>query len=117
MKKLLSTVMVLTIALALVACGGGESNSLSGEWSGTDSNGTAITINFKNDGSLTFDNEFFSESAGTYEITEGADATSGTVDLEIELWDMVKAYDFVIDGDSLMLTATDGMSVDFDLAK
>ncbi len=116
MKKLLTALIVLSLAVALVACGG-ESNSLSGEWSGTDSNGTAITINFKNDGSLMFDNEFFGEDGGSYEITEGADATSGTVDLTIELWDDTKTYDFVIDGDSLMLSATDGMSVDFDLMK
>ncbi len=117
MKKILAALLVMSIAFAVVACGGGESNSLSGEWSGTDSNGTAITINFKNDGTLTFDNEFFSESAGSYEIIEGADADMGVVDLDIELWDVVKTYDFVIDGDSIMLTATDGMSVDFDLSK
>lgn len=52
------------------------------------------------------------KAPGTYTITDGSKVT-----IKIDLWDDEKVYEYAVSGGTLKLTATDGLSPDYELTK
>lgn len=52
------------------------------------------------------------ETSGTYTLTDDSKVT-----IKIDLWDDEKVYEYVVSDGTLKLTATDGLSPDYELTK
>lgn len=114
MTRILAIVMILGILICLTACGGGD--AISGKWSGENDDGTACTWEFKGGKCHWFEDlgeGYTMDQDGTYEIDEAA----GTVVISLELWDEPIEYKYSVDDSSLVLTATNGYSPNYNLSK
>ena len=123
LAKILAIVLVVGILFTFAACGGGDGgdaisgggDAISGEWSG-ESDGTKNTWTFDNGKCHWFADYgegYTMNQDGTYEIDEEA----GIVNITLELWDAPIEYNYVIDGNNLTLTATNGYSPSYNLSK
>ena len=113
MKKVLSRIvpalLCLVIVLSLAACGG-SGDALKGTWTCDDADYGTVTFTFDGKGDkCTFENDFYS-GEGTYAIS-GEQVTITSV------WEEPKVYDFTAGDKVLYLTATDGLSPDYNLSK
>lgn len=106
-KRITSIALCLIIALALVACGGGD--ALKGTWTCNDENYGTVTFDFNGSGNCSFSNDFYSAD-GTYTINEQQVTISG-------VWSEDKIYDFAVTDNGLTLTATDELSPSYSLSK
>ena len=111
MKKLLSAVLCLIIILSLAACSGGG-DALKGTWVQESTDYGTVTWDFNGNGKCTLDTDFLDKASGTYTITD-----DGKVTIKIDLWEEEKIYEYTVSDSNLKLTATDGLSPDYDLAK
>ena len=109
--RIIMIALVLTLALPLVACGGGGGDVLKGTWSGTSDNGDA-TWEFDGNGKCKLTNTFFDKEPGTYTINSSTEVT-----ITIQGWDAPKTYKYAINGSTLTLTPTDPYSVTYILTK
>lgn len=112
MKKIISVVLCLVFVLSLAACGGGSGDALKGTWVQENTDYGTITWNFDGSGKCTLETDFMDKAPGTYTITDGSKVT-----IKIDLWDDEKVYEYAVSGGTLKLTATDGLSPDYELTK
>lgn len=110
MKKVISAVLCLVFVVALVACGGGD--ALKGTWVQEGTDYGTVTWTFDGNGKCTLDTDFLDKADGTYTVVDDT-----TVKIKIDLWDEEKAYEYSVSDSALKLTATDGLSPDYDLTK
>lgn len=113
--KTLAIVLIIGILFTFAACGGGG-DAISGKWSGENNDGYTSTWTFDNGKChwfVDYGEGFTTEQDGTYEIDEEA----GIVNITLELWDAPIEYEYVLDGNNLSLTATNGYSPDYILSK
>lgn len=111
MKKLISAVLCLIIILSLAACSGGG-DALKGTWVQENTDYGTVTWDFNGNGKCTLDTDFLDKASGTYTITD-----DGKITIKIDLWEEEKVYEYTVSDSNLKLTATDGLSPDYDLAK
>lgn len=112
MKKFLSVICCLAIILSLAACGGGGGDALKGTWVQEGTDYGTVTWKFDGKGKCTLDTDFLDNAEGTYTISDDSSVT-----IEIDVWDSEKVYDYAVSDGNLKLTATDGLSPDYDLTK
>lgn len=110
MKKIISIVLCLMIVLSLTACGGGD--VLKGTWVQEGTDYGTVTWTFDGKGKCTLETDFLEKASGTYTITDDSKVT-----IKIDLWDDEKVYEYTVSDSNLKLTATDGLSPDYDLTK
>ena len=113
MKKSIAFVLALMVGLILLAgCGGESGDVLKGTWKGEDSNTMENTLTFDGKGGIKFTSSFYDKEPGTYTITDDQ------VEIQIDVWDAIRTYTFVVDGDKLTLTTPeDKYYVGFELEK
>ena len=111
MKKFLSVICCLAIILSLAACGGGG-DTLKGTWVQEDTDYGTVTWNFDGKGKCTLDTDFMDNADGTYTISGDSNVT-----IEIDVWDSEKIYEYAVSDGHLKLTASDGLSPDYNLTK
>ena len=111
MKKIISVVLCLVIVLSLAACGGGG-DALKGTWVQEGTDYGTVTWVFDGNGKCSLDTDFLEKASGTYTITDDSKVT-----IKIDLWDDETVYEYTISDGNLKLTATDGLSPDYDLTK
>lgn len=111
MKKIISAVLCLGIILSLAACGGGG-DALKGKWVQEGTDYGTVTWEFNGNGKCTLDTDFLDNASGTYTITDESKVT-----IKIDLWEEEKIYEYAVSDGNLKLTATDGLSPDYDLTK
>lgn len=113
--RILAIVLIIGILFTFAACGGGG-DAISGKWSGENNDGIACTWTFDNgkcQWHADYGEGYTMDQDGTYEIDEAA----GIVNITLELWDAPIEYQYVIDGNNLTLTATNGYSPNYTLSK
>ncbi len=111
MKKLIAIALCLVFVLSLSACGGGG-DALKGTWVQENSDYGTVTWIFDGKGKCSLETDFLSKTSGTYTIVN-----DNTVNIKIDVWDSEKVYEYTVSGDSLALTATDGLAPDYNLTK
>ena len=102
MKKVVSILLILTMVLALAACG--SKDALAGTWTGDLGADGTVTWTFDGKGKVKFENEF-SKQDGTYTIN------GDQVTISLELWDEANVYTFSVNGDSLTMNANDELGL------
>lgn len=111
MKKIISAVLCLVIVLSFAACGSGG-DALKGTWVQEGTDYGTVTWIFEGNGKCSLDSDFLENAPGTYTITD-----DGKVSIKIDLWGEEKIYEYTVSENNLKLTATDGLSPDYDLTK
>ena len=91
--------MCLIIVLSLAACGGGG-DAIKGTWVQECTDYGTVTWIFDGKGKCSLDTDYLDKVA-----------------IKIDLWDDEKAYEYTVSDGNLKLTATDGLSPDYDLTK
>ena len=102
MKKVVSILLILTLVLALAACG--SKDALAGTWTGDLGADGIVTWTFDGKGKVKFENEF-SKQDGTYTI-DGDQVT-----ISLELWDAPNVYTFSVSGNSLTMNANNELGL------
>ena len=103
MKKLISALLVLTMVLALSACGGSK-DAVAGTWTGDMGLDGVVTWTFDGKGGCTMENEVMKQK-GTYTL-EGDQMT-----VKLENWDDANVYTISVDGNSLTMNDNEGIAV------
>lgn len=103
MKKSASLLLVLTMILALVACGGSK-DAVAGTWSADMGADGVVTWTFDGKGGCTMDNTVMKQT-GTYSLN------GDQMTVKLENWDNEKVYTFSVDGSSLTMNDNEGLAV------
>ncbi len=102
-RQLTTVSLVFVLAVILTACGGGS--SLVGKWEGTDpDSGLVLTVEFKSDGTVTFDVQDFMTLEGTYRLVD-ADTFEMTLGFPGETETETGLTDFTISVNTLTMTS------------
>ena len=109
MKKIVTIALCLIFIISLVSCKGGD--VLKGTWTCEDKDYGAVKWEFDGSGKCSMKNDFF-DSEGTYSIGD-----DNTVTIKLESWDDEKVYAYTVSDNALALTATDGLSPDYELTR
>ncbi len=103
MKKLIPALLVLTMVLALVACGESK-DAVAGTWTGDLGLDGVVTWTFDGKGGCTMENEFMKQK-GTYTLKDDQ------LTVKLEYWDDANVYTISIDGDTLTMNDNEGIAV------
>ena len=102
MKKIVALLLLVSLLLALAACG--SKDALAGTWTGDLGLDGTVTWTFDGKGEVKFENEF-SKQDGTYTI-DGDQVT-----IRLELWDEPQTFTFSVDGGSLTMDENSGVGL------
>ncbi len=102
-KKLVCALLVLTMVIALSACGKSK-DAVTGTWTGDMGLDGNITWTFDGKGGCTMKNEFMTQN-GTYTLEDDQ------ITIKLENWDNAKVYTFSVDGNSLTMNDNEGIAV------
>jgi len=101
--RLATVSVIFLLAVILTACGGGS--SLVGKWAGTDpDSGSPLTVEFRSDGTVTFEVPDFMSLEGTYRLID-ANTFEMTLGFTGETDTQTGLTDFTIVGDTLTMTS------------
>lgn len=109
MKKIIAAVICLVFVLSLVACGG---DAFKGTWVQEGTDYGTVTWIFDGKGKCSLETDFLEKTSGTYTVVDDT-----KVNIKIDSWDDEKVYEYTVSDSHLKLTATDGLSPDYDLTK
>lgn len=94
-KKLTAALLLLSLLLALAACGGSK-DAVAGTWTGDLGLDGVVTWTFYGKGGCTMENEFLKQK-GTYTLD------GDQMSVKLENWDEEVVYTFHVDGGTLTM--------------